>query len=274
MKKYIFFVIILLGFVIYAVGHNINKVAVIRIGTECDYAPNNWEEHRETDTNIPLENEKGFYAEGYDIQIAKFVAGELGAKLVVKKIAWQDLIPALQRREIDAIFSGMLDTAERRRAIAFSDVYEVEETEYTIIVNKKGKYAAAKKFTDFNGAKFTAQKDTNLYNAIDQIPGAIPLAAVDTVQEMLNKLVNGEIDASIINLDTGHSYERMYKDLMVIRFPKGEGFQFDYKGICAGVRKKDKLLLDEINNALRKLSKRDRQRIMDRTIAREWENIL
>ena len=61
---------------------------------------------------------------------------------------------------------------------------------------------------------------------------------------------------------------------MVIRFPKGEGFKFDYKGICAGVRKKDKLLLDEINNALRKLSKRDRQRIMDRTIAREWENIL
>ena len=274
MKKYIFLVAVLLGFLIYSAGHHINKVEVIRIGTECDYAPNNWEENRETDTNVPLENKKGFYAEGYDIQIAKIVAESLGAKLVVKKIAWQDLIPALQRREIDAIFSGMLDTEERRRSIAFSDVYEVEETEYTVIVNKNSKYADAKNFTDFNGAKFTAQKDTNLYSAISQIPGAVPVAAVDTVHEMLDKLVKGEIDASVINLDTGRSYERMYNNLAVIRFPEGKGFHFDFKGICAGVRKKDKVLLEEINNALRGISKRDRQRIMDRTVAREWENSL
>ena len=274
MKKYIFLVVILLGFLIYfVVSNKVNKIDVIRVGTECDYAPNNWEEKRDTNSNVPLANNEGCYAEGYDIQIAKIVADEIGAKLVVKKIAWQDLIPALQGREIDAIFSGMLDTSERRRTIAFSDVYAVEETEYTIIINKNGKYSHAKKCSDFKGAKVTAQKGTNLYNAIDQIPGALPLAAVDTVQEWLDKLVKGEIDASIINLDTGRSYERIYPELSVIRFPEGEGFHFDYKGICAGVRKKDTKLLTAINDALRNLSKHDRQKIMDRTIAREWENI-
>ena len=60
--------------------------------------------------------------------------------------------------------------------------------------------------------------------------------------------------------------------MMAIKFPRGEGFNFGYTGVCAGVRKDDKKLLEEINNVLDGLSKRDRQRIMDRSIAREWDN--
>ena len=50
-----------------------------------------------------------------------------------------------------------------------------------------------------------------------------------------------------------------------------KGFKLDFNGICAGVRKGNTKLLEEINNALAKISKRDRQRIMDRTIARAFQ---
>lgn len=273
MKKYLLFLIILLSLLGYMLNRSFNRVEVFRVGVECDYPPNNWEESRPTDSNVPLANKKGFYAEGYDIQLAKLVAEHMGAELEVKKIAWQDLIPALQRKEIDAIFSGMLNTEERRKVIAFSDVYGVEEIEYTLVVNKDSEYEKARKLTDFTGAVLIAQKGTNLDAAIDQIPTAIHLTPVATVSEMLEKLVNHEVDGSVMNFDTARAYASQYPNLRIIRFPKGHGFVFDFTGICAGVRKNDTKLLSEINHVLGDLSRRDRLHIMDRTISRQWRNI-
>ena len=34
----------------------------IRVGMECAYAPNNWQEDTATDLNVPIENLPGFYA--------------------------------------------------------------------------------------------------------------------------------------------------------------------------------------------------------------------
>ena len=266
MKK-ILLLLLLLGVGFYIHQHFSEK-RVLRIGVECDYVPNNWEEDQPSDSNFPIANHHGFYAEGYDLQIAKLVADELHAQVEVKKIAWNDLLPALNRGEIDAVFSGMLDTEERRLNAAFSEVYDVTRTEYTITVNEGSKYAEAKSLSDFSGARLVAQKGTHLDAAIDQIEGVVHIPAVNTVAEMLEMVVDGKADGTVINLDTGQAYMRLYSNLRVIRFPDGEGFKLNFSGICAGVRKKDTALLNEINAALVKISQRDRRMLMDRTIAR------
>lgn len=269
-KKYI--LLLLLGCVLGFVMHEFYRdegIGVLRIGVECDYPPNNWMEDYPTDTNLLLENVPGHYAEGYDLQIAKLVAQELHAELIVKKIGWNDLIPALNRREIDAIFSGMLDTEERHKYIAFSNVYDIAQTEYVIVVNKASPYASGARTLDrFIGAKLVAQKNTKLDEAIDQIHGVIHVPPVNTVTEMLNMVVNNEVDGTVINYDTAQTYERKYPNLKLIRFPEGKGFSVNFRGICAGVRKGNAELLDDINAALSKISRRDRQSIMDHTVLR------
>ena len=245
---------------------------VLRIGMECDYAPNNWEEKRPSEFNAPLSNQEGAYADGYDLQIAKLVAADMNATLEVKKIAWNDLLPALQRGEIDAIFSGMLDTEERKKQAAFSDPYEVTATEYSVVVNTASPYVNATKLTDFSGAKFTGQKATKLYSSIGQMPGAIAMPAVDTVPEMLDAVTSGRVDGIVINLDTGRSYEATHSNLKLIRFPKNEGFVIGFNGICAGVRKNDTELLSRINKVIRSTTKSERQKIMDKTVSRLLKN--
>ena len=272
MKKYVALLVLVLGvFVVAYLGSEREKPRaelVLRIGVECDYVPNNWEEKYPTDFNVPIANHEGYYADGYDIQIAKAVAEKLDASLEVKKIPWNELIPALQNGEIDAVFSGMLDTQERRRSISFTETYEVSRTEYVVIVNTGSPYAEAKRITDFSGAKFTAQKNTNLYSAISQIPGAVALPAVETVPDMLKAVTTGQADASVINIDTGRSYETSYKNIKVIRFPENEGFKLGFSGICAGLRKDSKPLITRINDALGRITKSDRRRIMDSVISR------
>ena len=55
----------------------------LRVGMECAYAPNNWQESEASDTNVPIENVPGAYAEGYDVQWARIIADYLGLELEV-----------------------------------------------------------------------------------------------------------------------------------------------------------------------------------------------
>lgn len=272
MKKYVALLVLVVGvFVAAYLGDKGTKPSaglVLRIGVECDYVPNNWEERFSTEFNVPIVNHEGYYADGYDIQIAKIVAEKLEASLEVKKIPWNGLIPALLNGEIDAVFSGMLDTQERRRTISFTETYEVRRTEYAVIVNRNSPYANAKRITDFSGAKFTAQKDTNLYSAISQLPGAVILPAVDTVPDMLKAVTTGQADASVINTDTGLSYEISYSNIKVIHFPENEGFKLGFSGVCAGLRKDSTMLISRINDALGGITKSERRNIMDSVISR------
>ncbi|MBR2209160.1 MAG: transporter substrate-binding domain-containing protein [Synergistaceae bacterium] len=273
MKKYSLILFLLIFVFIFAgLRFHVHETRVLRIGTECDYQPNNWEEKTATDSNVPIINQKGSYAEGYDIQIAKLVAELIGAKLEVKKIAWNDLVQALNHNEIDAIFSGMLDTNERKKNIAFTETYDIQTTEYGIMVHRNGKYSQAKTLKDFIGASILAQKDTHADRAITQIRGAIHLPPATKVNELFDKLRKKEADAIILDLDSAKTYERVYPGFVMVKLSEGEGFKFDFTGICAGVRKNDTKLVQEINDALKGISKRDRQRIMDQTISRVWEN--
>ena len=56
------------------------------VGMECSYAPFNWQTSQESDTTVSLGN--AGYADGYDVQIAKRIADDLGKELVIKKISW------------------------------------------------------------------------------------------------------------------------------------------------------------------------------------------
>ncbi len=103
-----------------------NPVGTLRVGMECAYAPFNW-----TDMGTPSvgavaisgEGKDGMYANGYDVQIAQYVANKLGMKLEIYSYEWDGLIPALDSGALDAIVAGMSPTAEREEQIDFTNVY-------------------------------------------------------------------------------------------------------------------------------------------------------
>ena len=246
---------------------------IIRIGVECAYVPNNWEETKPTESNLPIANDEGLYAEGYDVQIAKLVSEKLNLQPQIMKIDWENLIDALNEGEIDAIFSGMTDTSERKRSINFSETYSIKSTEYAIMIQKTSPFANASKLSDFAGARILGQRGTKLDEVIEQIPRVIHVRPADSIPEMVKQLLANRVDGVVINLDTAHSHMRNDKNITVVSFIKGDGFELDFTGACVGVRKSDETLLAKINEAIESISKRDRQKIMDQTLARVWKNL-
>ena len=220
----------------------------LRVGMECAYAPNNWQESEASDTNVPIENVPGAYAEGYDVQWARIIADYLGLELVIVKMDWDGLIPALNEGQIDAIIAGMMDTAARREAINFSTPYHA--TEYGMMVNAGSPFESAKTIQDFKGASVLGQKDTALDSVIDQIDGVEHLTAVSSIPDMIARLQQGACDAITVNVENAPAYMASNPNFVLITFAEGDGFELPAKGSCVGIRYDDNDLVALVNEAL------------------------
>lgn len=110
---------------------------VLRVGMECAYEPYNWTEMNTPSLGaVPIsgEGKQGLYANGYDVQVARYIAARLGMQLEIYAMSWESLLPALQSGTIDVIAAGMSPTAEREREIDFTDTYY--ESNLVVIIRK------------------------------------------------------------------------------------------------------------------------------------------
>lgn len=236
---------------------------VLRIGMECDYAPNNWQESTATDTNLPISNLSGFYAEGYDIQMSKLLAEKMDVDIEIVKLAWTGLIQALKEGQIDMIIAGMADTSERKESIAFSNTYSVRKTEYVLVVKKDSKYVNATSIQDFSGATVIGQINTFYDTAIDQINGVVHAPAAQDVPNMTSQLQEGLVDAIVLDEDTAESKYKGDDDYKILTFDEGKGFTIDMTGACVGIRLEDTTLLKNVNDALAQIDTSTREKLME-----------
>lgn len=95
----------------------------LRFAMECAYAPFNWTQMTDANGAVPIQGQDNMYANGYDVQIAKYIAAELGMALEVYAYEWDSLIPAVQSGAVDAIAAGMSPTDEREEQVDFTDCY-------------------------------------------------------------------------------------------------------------------------------------------------------
>ncbi len=247
---------------------NIKEAGKIVVGMECAYAPYNWTTSTATATTVPISNSQGSYADGYDVQIAKMIADDLGVELVIKAIEWDGLIPALEAGEIDMIIAGMSPTDERKLSIDFSNTYF--DSNLVMVVKKDGSYANADDIQDFSGAKITGQLNTFHYGVIDQINGVNKQTALADFAALITSLDSGAIDGYVCEKPGAESAVASNENFTYVEFADGNGFTCDpaESSISVGVRK-DSSLTDAINATIAKLTTADKNDMMDAAIARQ-----
>jgi polar amino acid transport system substrate-binding protein len=83
---------------------------VLVVGTEPEFKPF---ESKDPDGNYV----------GFDMDMVRQLAQDLGVDLRIEEMAFPALIPALKTRKIDLVISGMTATKERAEEVSFSDSY-------------------------------------------------------------------------------------------------------------------------------------------------------
>ncbi|MEG0959207.1 MAG: transporter substrate-binding domain-containing protein, partial [Erysipelotrichaceae bacterium] len=235
------------------------------VGMECNYAPFNWTQIEASDTAVQLESG---YCDGYDVAVARKIAEKLDKKVVIKKMSWDGLEPALQANVIDAVIAGMTDTIDRRQRVNFTTPYY--ESDMVMIVRKDDKLANAKVLGDFSNHKVLGQLNTLYDTVIDQIPNVKHAKALKDYPAMVMQLNEGLVDAITAELPVAGGIISTNPDLTYIEFDKGKGFDINLTdtSVSIAINKDNPQLLNDVQKALDSISKKERKAMMQDAIDR------
>lgn len=232
------------------------------VGLEAAYAPFNWMETAKTETNVKLDGMNA-YVEGYDVQMAKLLAEDLGLELVIKMIDWDGLVPALKSGMIDVIIAGMSPTEKRQKSISFTDEYY--RSEHVVIVKNTGKFSSATDINDFKDAKIIGQKSTlydDLANQLATKASGVYQTPLDNVPAIINSIKTGVSDATIVEKPVAISVVNNNPDLKYIKLATNFEIEEVDEIVSIGVRKGDNELREKLNQSLAKISRDQREVIM------------
>ncbi|MEQ9763688.1 transporter substrate-binding domain-containing protein [Streptococcus jiangjianxini] len=188
---------------------------------------------------------------GADIDLAQAIADELGVKLEVSTMSFDNVLASLKNGKADIAISGLSVTEERKNAYTFSDAYY--ETENAILIRKEdeGKYTS---LDQLSGKKVAVQKgsiEENLSKEQLKDSQVVPLTAMG---EAINELKSGVVDAVDLEKPVAEGYIAQNKDIALakIALKVGEG---DAKAVAMPKGKESKELQKTVNSIIAKMEK-------------------
>lgn len=246
---------------------------VLTVGMECQYAPYNWTQLTDENGAVPIANNPGSYANGYDVMIAKKICETYGWELEIMALEWGGLTPALNAGTIDVAIAGQSMTAERMAEVDMAGPYY-----YATIVcmtTKSSENASATSIQELKG-NCTAQTGTIWYNScLPQIEGAVIQTAAETAPAMTMALESGTVDFVCTDLPTATAAAAKNAELVVLNFSGTDGdFQFaddteraENVNIGVSVQKGNTELQDAINEVLSAMGEARFNELMDKAIS-------
>ena len=241
---------------------------ILTVGMECAYAPYNWTQMDDSNGAVPIANNPGTYANGYDVMIAKKIAEYYDVTLEVMAIGWDGLNPALDEGKLDAVIAGQSMTEERLEEVEMAGPYFYANI--VCVARKDTPQAAATGISNLTGT-CTAQTGTVWYNDfIDQIPGATKTSAAETANAMVMAVAESRVDFICTDMPTAMGACATYDNLMILDFSgTDDDFAASEGDINIGISVKlgNTALKDMMDEVLKDMSVEDFNDLMNDAIA-------
>ena len=245
---------------------------VFTVGMECAYAPYNWTQMDESNGAVPIANNPGTYANGYDVMIAKKIADHYGVTLEVMAVGWDGLNPALGTGTLDAVIAGQSMTEERLQEVTMAGPYFYADI---VCVARKGTaQASATGISQMTGTG-TAQDGTVWYNEfLDQMPGITKTSAAETATAMIMAVAESKVDFICTDLPTAMGACAIYDNLVILNFAEtDDNFNATEGDINIGISVKlgNTALADMIDDVLDDMTVEDFNDMMNQAIENQPE---
>lgn len=214
---------------------------VLKMATSADFPPF---ESRDT---------KGEFI-GFDIELAKIIAKELGYELEIEDMKFDGLVGALQAKRVDFVMSGMSATDKRKKNVDFSNAYQ-----------RSGEMFIMKDGTKINDLESLKGKTVGVQLGTIQEEGADKLSKeygfdvkkIDDASIVIQELNSNRIDVGYMDKTVALGYVKEqglvgFDDPttsspgMGIAFPKGSKLVVDVNQILKELEENGKL--DELED--------------------------
>ncbi|MGB5793652.1 transporter substrate-binding domain-containing protein [Poseidonibacter sp.] len=207
----------------------------LRVGMEPGYMP------------FEMKDKKGRII-GYDVDMAKKMAKDMGVKLKLVPTSWDGIIAGLVTGKYDIIMSGMTITQQRNLKVNFADPYVVVGQTMMIRKELAGKIKTAK---DLDKAGYTVVTKLGVTGEIvtRKFFQNAKIITFETESDAASEVLNGKADAMI--------YDQPYNILFMSDKGKNRLVHLDdplsYEPLGWAIRKGDPDFLNWLNNFLRQV---------------------
>ena len=156
----------------------ISKSGVLKVGTEGTYMP------------MTYHDEKGELV-GFEVEVARAIAEELGLKVEFTESSWDSLLAALDSNRIDTVINEVTPTSERREKYDFSNEYTFV---HGVIITSKDN-DSIKEVTDLKDKK-AAQTLSSSWSLLAKDLGA-EIVSVSALQDSIDLITSKRADFSV-----------------------------------------------------------------------------
>lgn len=189
---------------------------------------------------------------GADVELAKAIAEEIGVKLELSSMSFDNVLSSLQTGKADMAISGLSATKERKNAYDFSDPYY--ETENAILVKSSNldKFASIDSLAN---QKVAVQKGTIEEGlAKDQLKDS-KIVSLTAMGEAINELKSGQVQAVDLEKPVAEGYLSQNSDIALAGFALKTS---DGDAKAVAMPKGSGKMVKTVNKVIKKLAKDDK----------------
>jgi len=188
---------------------------------------------------------------GFDIDIANYIAKELGFEYEIVDMNFDGLIPALQTGRADFVMAGMTPKPERLKNADFSEIYY--EARNTIVSKKESNLI---KPEDLAGKKVAVQLGSIQEGEAREMAKTIQgmqIVSLNKIGEMVEEVKTGRVDAAIIEDTVAKGFVAANPELQfntienaspagsAVAFPKGSPYVEDFNRVIKQMKENGEL---------------------------------
>lgn len=222
-----------------ALGAKIQEIqdeGKIVLGTAADYPP--YEFIAEIDGELQVV--------GFDIDIAREIANDLGVELEIRDMDFDGLLAALVAGNIDFIVAGMVPTEERRESVDFSMPYYAAEQRFLVRAEDVDELNTIE---SLEGKRIGAQMSTVQETiAEEMIENPAERRYLSRINDLVMDLKSGRIDGIVLVGPVASAYASADPDLEMSDISFGQE-----DGVAIAVAKGNEDLVAAIDDTLQRL---------------------
>ncbi|NLN14558.1 MAG: transporter substrate-binding domain-containing protein [Tissierellia bacterium] len=211
---------------------DIKDKGTIVLGTSADYPP--FEFHA-------MINGKDEIV-GFDIELAKYIADELGVELEIRDMDFDKLLGALATGMVDMVIAGMNPDPEREAN--FTDIYY--EANLAVLIHKDNADKITK-MEDLEGKSIGVQIGTIQEEVAKEEIKDAEVKSLGTNPDIVMNLMTNKIDCAIMETPVAESYAQVNEDIIVV---EGLNFDIDSGGVAIAVKKGNDELTEKLNEII------------------------
>ncbi|HYP29858.1 MAG TPA: ABC transporter substrate-binding protein/permease [Blastocatellia bacterium] len=179
---------------------------------------------------------------GFEVDLAGLLGRELNRRAVFVQNQWDGLVAGLERGSYDVVLNGLEVTEDRKRRINFSVPYYATYNQISV----RAETDSINSMADLRGKTVGVLQNTPAQRLLERESGTRVRAYPGQINAY-DDLANGRLDAVVMDWPIAIYCHKHYSRLKFVGQPS------DLVQYAIGVRKEDTALLQQLNEALRKL---------------------